>query len=88
MGSATRQAVNTTSKPNPCMGLGLEFPGQPMSFMIASSLCYYFGRSSGPFTYSVFANWAPARCQAKVMGWVNAEMPGVSRSKRHEISGY
>ena len=26
MGPATRQAVNTASKPNPCVGPGLEFP--------------------------------------------------------------
>lgn len=58
-----------------------------MSFMIASSLCYHFGRSSVPFTYLVFTNWAPAWCQAKGVGWVKAEMPGVSRSKRHESSG-
>ena len=64
-----------------------SFPGQSMSFMIASSLCYHFGRSSGPFTYLVFTNWAPAWCQAKGVGWVKAEMPGVSCSKRHESSG-
>lgn len=55
---------------NPCMGLGLSFPGQPMSFMIASSLVITLAGKPWIFIYSVFHNWAlPGARPREWGGW-------------------
>ena len=92
LGEMTRGTCYQTScqhslqaKPLCRTGIGVSQANPSRSWLLPA--CYYFGSSSGPFTYSVFTSWAPARCQAKGVGWVKAEMPGVSGSKRHERSG-